>query len=665
MTSFKDLENSENIAELLTDKELAKISAQVLNGFSVDENSISEWRDTAEEIMKLAKQTMETKNTPFPNAANVKYPLIAQSAIDFASRTYPQIVQGNKAMYFKVVGPDGDNEKLKRATRLETFHEYQLVQESEAWVEGMDRMLHILPLLGVVFKKTYYNPVEQRTVSEVCSPEKIVVNYNVRTLDQARRITHIITAFSNDIVERIRLGVYRDIDVDKLKASEGFEGDEEDEDRPLSLLEQHCYLDLDKDGYAEPYIVVIHKQTGEVLRIVQRFDEVKRKDGQLLRITPVHYFTDYHCIRSPDGGFYSIGLGTLLLPINHAINSIMNQLLDAGTLNNNQSGFLGRGLRLKTGDLRLRLGEWKVLDAATGTNIAQNVVPLPTKEPSPTLFQLLGMLVTVGKDLASANDIMQGKGQTQNVPATTVLTLLDQGMKVFTAINKRIYLSMRSEFRKIFKTNAKHLPNALYRKILDDVDINVKADFDMEGIDVLPVADPQMSTQTQRLAKAQTLLSIPGVNVPEATKYFMETLQLDEELIARLLPEPDPNAPPPPDTMKIMAEIEKINAETQKVLVQMQLAAGNAQQDAEKLNIQRDDALVRAQESLARIQKMSQDAALTQKRLDLADAKAGSDASLSERRADFDEAIKEAQLVVDVAKVIGKDVPNTRVDENE
>lgn len=625
--SLQELKTSDNIAELLDESELGHIGQKVLKGFQIDEESRSEWLERVDLALEIAQQTMETKNHPWPGASNVKYPLITQAAIDFAARTYPELIKNDRVAKTARVGLDPDGSKARRGERVSRHLSYQILHQMTDFEDTTDRLLHILPMVGTVFKKTYYDVMAKRPESELCMPDQIVINYHTPSLEDARRISHVLLWHMDEIVQRIRSGIFLDVDLEQLRPTKV---DEDDEDSPLELIESHCYLDLDDDGYQEPYIVTCHKESGQVLRIVNRFSEVKtNKNGEVIRIVPDIYFTDYHFIRSPDGGFYSMGLGTLLYPLNSAINTLINQLIDAGTLNNMQGGFLGRGLRLKNGEFRLELGEWKVLDAAAGTNIAQNVVPLPTKEPSGTLFSLLGLLIDIGKDLVSATDIMQGKGQTQNVAASTVFAMMQQGMRVFNAINKRLYRAMRKELQKVFLLNSKHLTQSQYAEVLDDPEADVKSDYNVAALDILPVADPSASSDAERIAKAQSVLGLSNVNRYEAEKYVLETLHFEKEEIDRFLPQPDPNAPPPAEEQKLMAEVDKLRAEAQARMAEVSATAAEIQLEEIKVAVQRDEALMRAEESAARIMKMKQDALNNNAKTELAGAKANHEAELA------------------------------------
>ena len=214
---IKDLKNSVNIAEMLDDNQLAEISSMVCKGYDVDLDSRAEWQASVDEALKIAMQVREGKSTPWPNASNIKFPMITQASIDYASRTLPQIIQNNNIVRTTTIGADVDGAKRVRARNVEQFMSYQLLQESDEWEESTDKLLQILPVLGTVFKKVYYDVLKDRPVSELCVPDKVVVNYNTRSLDVARRVTHILEFYSNDIIERMREGLYREMDMEILQ----------------------------------------------------------------------------------------------------------------------------------------------------------------------------------------------------------------------------------------------------------------------------------------------------------------------------------------------------------------------------------------------------------------------------------------------------------------
>lgn len=623
MINLKKLKSSNNIAELLDEEELLKIGQQVYKGYEIDEDSRADWVKTVDEAMEIAKQVMKKKSFPWENASNIKFPLIAQASIDYASRTMPEVIQNDRVVKSVVIGADLDGKKYNRANRVSKFMSYQLMQQSMGWEDGTDLLLQVLPVLGTVFKKTYYDETEKYNCSELCIPEKIVINYNTQSIEKARRITHLITLYQNDILERQRRGMFIDCDIETLRS---IGEDLEDVDSGQEFLEQHCYLDLDEDGYKEPYIVTVHKDTRTVLRIVNRFKDIQyNKNKEVIRIEPQQYFTDFHFIRSPDGGFYSMGFGSLLLPINKSINTLINQLIDAGTLSTVPGGLIGKGLRIKNGSLRFKMGEWQVLDAVNGDDIRKNVFPWPTKEPSSTLYNLLGLLMQVGKDLSSTTDALSGKMPAQNVASGTLSQLVEQGTKVFIAINKRLYRSLKKEYRKLYDLNFKYLSQEEYASILDDPEANVKIDFSDAGVDVIPVADPAVSTETQRIARAGALQQLRTADPRETDMLLLQAMQMDAETIEKLLPKPDPNAPPSPEVQKLMAEIAKMQAEVASISANATLLAEQNALEKDKLMQSNKESESRINESDMRSWKMVQDAMEGVKKLAIVEAKMNSE----------------------------------------
>lgn len=647
--SLDKIQSSENIAELLDEKALHDIANQVYQGYQIDLDSRKDWETIINGAMDIAKQVLTTKNEPWPNAANIKFPLITNAAISFAATEFPELIKDDRVVQSHVVATESNEIIQNRAERVSKFMSYQLLFQGTEWEAEMDRLLHVLPILGTVFKKVHYDSYKKRLRSELCLPDKIVINYGVTCLEEAPRISHILTRYKNDIIEKTRRGLYCDVDIDCLKE------DKADPNSPIELLEQHTFLDLDGDDYAEPYIVVMHLETRKILRIVNRFGEIeKNKKGEIICIEPEQYFIDYHFMRSPDGGFYSMGFGTMLYPLNEAINTLANQLIDAGTLNNMQAGFLGRGIRVKNGEMRLNLGEWKQVDTK-GEDLARNIFPLPTKEPSGTLFQLLGMLIDVGRDLSSITDVMNGNMAGQNVPATTMLTLLERGMTRFNAIHKRLFQSLKKEFSRIYLLDKENITDEEYRNVLNDPVISVAYDFDINSKDIVPVADPYMASDVQRLIKAQAIIAAPGLNPREQLKYYLSALKIDPQDIEALLPPPaNPNAPPPPDMLKIMAEIDKLKAETNFLMIDAQTKSDKVKLDAAQLHIQGAEAQVRAEESGMRMNKMQSDAGVSQAKVQIQAGKAQVEADRKDYLAMHQSEKDKVDLGLKTAQVVQK-----------
>lgn len=565
---------SNNIAEDLDDETLNKIGKKVTDEYKIDEESRSEWKEQTKKAMDLAKQVKEEKNYPWPKASNVKYPIITTAAIQFNARAYPAIVRGNNVVECKITGSDPNNTKASRALRVAEHMSYQLLTEMPEWEADQDRQLLVLPIVGTDFKKTYFDPSLGRNVSNRVSAENCVVNNKAKSIETAPRISEIFTLYPHEIVEKIRFGIYLDLDYPSENKNDSYE--------PIEFIEQHRMLDLDNDGYPEPYIVTVHKETGRVARIVCRYEasgvvlvdksktiaitleewETAGSSSKMkvAKIMPVHYYTKYGFIPDPDGGFYDIGFGTLLNPMNESINTTLNLLVDSGHLANTGGGFVGRGLRMKRGELRFKPGEYKTVDVA-GENVRNNIVPLQFPGPSQVLFQLLGMLVQAAREVTSVNEIMAGDSQMAMAQPTTVMALIEQGQMVFSAIYKRIYRSLTAELQKLYRLNSIYLEEEVYFRVLDDEKAIARRDYAMNDMDVKPVSDPNLATDQQKLARANFLAQFmqdPFFNPMEIRKRMLEAAKIDE--IEKLIAPPQQ---PGPDVGMLveMAKLENKRAE--------------------------------------------------------------------------------------------------------
>lgn len=577
---------SQNIAADLDDEMLQKIGRECGKGYDIDKESRSDWEKITKSAMDLAMQVAEEKSWPWPKAANVKYPLITTAAVQFAARAYPAIVQSGAVVKGHVNGPDQDGSKLERANRIADHMSYQLTEEMDEWEEDTDRLLLITAIVGCTFRKIYFDSALGRNVSELALAKHVVYSHTT-PFRKLRRISHEIFPCKNDVLEKVRAGTWREIDLGLP------EGEDNDEDGAYEFVECHCWYDLDDDGYKEPYIVTYKKDSHEVVRIVARYDEggvLLNQSGQIVRIDPIGYWVKYPFMPNPDGGSYDIGLGMLLNPINETINTVINQLLDAGTLANTGGGFIGKGLRLKSGPLRFAPGEYKPVDAQ-GAAIRDNIVPLTFPSPSPVLFQLLGMLIEAGREMASVKDVLSGDTQGANASPTTTLALIEQGLKVFTAIYKRIHRALKVELRMLYRLNKLYLPPESYFRFQDRQDMVMLEDYQGDDTDVSPVSDPHLVTDAQELAKAQALMGFSGdpmFNQLELRKRFLKAIK--EESPDSLLQAPQPQ-PPDPKMIEAMeglkikaaeahAKVEKMEAEIEQIKAEsiLKLAQAEAQE---------------------------------------------------------------------------------------
>lgn len=629
-----DLYNSVNIAEDLDESTRRKITDLVIDEFEEDKSSCGEIEEITKLAMDIAMQVMEDRTTPWPGASSVKYPLITGAAIQSAARMYPEVIRNGRAAEAKALGPDPDGEKEQQAKRVSEHLNYQLLIESDEWEPDTDRLLHVLPIVGTVFKKTFWDECLKTIRSIMCAPNEIVVNRNIKSIETARRVTHIMHLPFNDIVSRVRYGLFYDCldkilppdttDTDKNKFMLDGQKDPETGDKDLQvILEQHRYLDLDHDGYEEPYVVTVHKDSRQLLRIYRRFDlqniHINPTTGQIWKIDPCNYFTDYHYIPSPNGSFYSIGFGQILYPLNEAINTLINQLLDAGTLSNRQSGFIGKGFKTKAGSRFLTPGEWQPVDS-TGDDIKKNIFPMPVNEPSGVLFQLLGLMIQAGKELTSSTDILQGQQPAQNAPATTVLSLIEQGLKVHSAILKRFFRSEGKELTKIVRLNGIYLEDTYeYEKVLE-TGVIFRTDYDPKILSIVPVSDPSMGSDAQRLARANALLQLmpmlQGSGQQAALSIYLDSLQMPLGEIKAIIPAPNPNQPSP-QQQEVAMKQQKQQSDQNDMQLKSQLKAAELSIKAEQTKINQLEVQLQMAEAHAKAAKMASDAQLEQQKLAL------------------------------------------------
>lgn len=536
-----------NLAEDLTEEELWQLGRDACEASDADDKSRQSWIDDHDEYLKLAAQVRETKGTPWQGASNVKYPLLTLAAVHFHARAMPGLINGERPVLAKVNGR-ATPEKEKRASRVSTFMSYQVNSLTSEWMDVMDRLLFVLPIVGLAYKKTFYCELKGRDVSELVLPSELIVNYFATDYARAS-LTHIRYMDANELIEHQRMGYFLDIDLEEIEGGKGIDTGSRDDtqgftpptnaeyDEAYKLYERHGWWDLDGDGYKEPYIITIDSKSRKIVRIVARWKEQDiqyNDEGQVARIKPTQYFTAYQLVPDPNSAVYALGFGSLLGSTNEAVNTILNQLIDAGTLSNLQSGFIGRGVKLPGGATRFKPGEWKNVNS-TGDDIRKAVFPMPVREPSGSLLSLLQLLLDAGQQVTSVSDMMMGENPGQNQKATTTMAVLEQGLSVFKGIYRRIHRALTRELRLIADLNFQYLDDELYRNVLDDAlpgqipsanaqspdgmleqspDEGSVDDFDLSDMDITPTSDPSIITDAQRLAKAQSLMEKMAMGLP-------------------------------------------------------------------------------------------------------------------------------------------------------
>ena len=594
---INDLMYEANIADLLCAEDLTTIGLQVVKDFDNDLLSRSSWEKRTEASLKLALQVAEIKNFPWANASNIKFPLITIAALQYHARSYPVLIDSDLPVKCRVVGDDKDGLRALRATRVEQHMSYQLLEEDEDWESEMDKVLITQPIVGCAFKKTYYDPIKKHNISENVLAKDLVVNYWTKSLESASRVTHVLQMTRNEIYERTARGLWLegvsegrtqqwssvamgDMLQRAQDKAQGMQPPEpNDSSTPIEILEQHCHIDFDDDGYAEPYIVYVRRDNKKVARIVARYsksDVERNKKDIVLSIKAEQYFTKYPFIPSPDGGFYDLGFGVLLGPLNESINTIVNQLVDSGTMANTAGGFLSRGIKLRGGNYSFNPMEWKHVDT-TGDDLRKGIVPLPVREPSQVLFTLLNLLINYGERIGGAVDIMTGQNPGQNTPAETTRTMAEQGMKIFNGIFKRTHRSLKQEFRKLYRLNQIFVTeNTPYVSNAKSTGIVLASDYEGPVTDVMPTADPSITSDAQRMhqaaAIAQRVAATPGLyNRYEAEHTFLKAMKVTN--IDKILPDPKgPNAIPAPVNPKLQIEQLKVQAKQASDQLNMKMA---------------------------------------------------------------------------------------------
>ena len=553
---------AENLAEMLDDAELMRISNQLVDGIEKDKSSREDWERTYTDGLKyLGMKFDDERSEPFEGASGVIHPLLGEAVTTFQAQAYKELLPSGGPVKTQVIGAY-DSAVEEQAQRVKEFMNYQIVHVMEEFDEELDQMLFYLPLAGSAFKKVYYDEGLGRAVSKFVAPEDLIVPYFTTDLETCPRITNVVKMPENEVKKLQAIGFYRRIEIetgdDEQTTSDAKEeinkltGMEPSYDTgEVSLLyEVHCNLeidgfeDVDADGMPTgvklPYIVTIDANSNEVLSIRRNFvenDPLKNK---------IEYFVHFKFL--PGLGFYGFGLAHMIGGLSKASTSILRQLIDAGTLANLPAGFKTRGIRIRDEDTPIQPGEFRDVDAPGGS-LRESIQPLPFKEPSGTLLNLLGILVDGGKKFASIAEINTGQGN-PNAPVGTTLALLERSTKVLSAIHKRLHNSQKKEFKLLAQVFKEYLP-AEYPYAIAGGQANIKLnDFD-ERVDIFPVSNPDIFSQSQRIAMAQEMMQLvqsnPEVHGPsgiyESYKRMYAAIGVDN--IDKILQPPPPTDPKP------------------------------------------------------------------------------------------------------------------------
>ena len=507
----------ENLAEYIDEGTLGQIASELESSYQDDVSSRQDWYETFRDGLELLGIENEPRSEPFEGASGVYHPLLAEAATHFQAQAYKELLPANGPVDTKVIGAS-NNPKAMQANRVKDFMNYQLMYKMEEYDPEMDQMLFFLPLAGSAFKKCYFDPAMGRFVSSLIKAEDLVVPYTATDLHTTPRITHVIKMTENDMRKLQLSGFYRDLDMmnpgyspdenavqEKIDEIEGVSrtGDSEQ----FTLLECHVELDIEgfehtdasgeQTGLALPYIVTICQDNNKVLSIRQNYienDPMRKK---------IEYFTHYKFL--PGLGFYGFGLIHMIGGVTKSATAILRQLIDAGTLSNLPAGFKSRGLNIQRADDPVQPGEWRDVDAPGGS-LRESFMPLPYKEPSGTLAQLMGVLVESGQRFAAVMDQQTGDGNSQ-APVGTTVALLEKGQKVISSIHKRLHYAQRTEFSILKRLFGEYLPPEYPYQVQGAQQTVFAEDFN-NSVDVVPVCDPNIFSTTQRIILAQTQLQL-------------------------------------------------------------------------------------------------------------------------------------------------------------
>lgn len=563
MAAGESQDHYANLAEFIEERKLSRMGSELYQNYQEYKSSRKDWETAYRQGLDLLGFKYEQRTEPFSGASGATHPVLAEAVTQFQALAYKELLPANGPVRTQILG-NTTAEKEQQSQRVKDFMNYQIMDVMKEYEPEFDTMLFHLPLAGSAFKKVYYDELSQRAVSKFIPADELVVPYNASSLEDAEAIVHIVKMSENELRKQQVAGFYRDVE---LTPGEQPETDIEKKERELegvsrmgsddvfTLLEYHVNLEIEgfedigadgePTGIKLPYIVTIEESSREVLSIKRNYEVNDPKKAK------IQYFIHFRFL--PGLGFYGFGLIHMIGGLSRTATSALRQLLDAGTLANLPAGFKQRGIRIRDDAQSIQPGEFRDVDAPGG-NIKDSFMMLPFKEPSGTLLQLMGVVVNAGQRFASIADMQVGDGNQQAAVGTTV-ALLERGSRTMSAIHKRIYAALKQEFQLLARVFKLYLPQE-YPYDVPGAEKTIKqADFD-DKVDILPVADPNIFSQTQRISLAQTEMQLaasnPGIhNQYEVYKNMYEALGVKD--IDQILIKPTPPQPKDPALEQIDA----------------------------------------------------------------------------------------------------------------
>ena len=546
----------DNLAEHLPDEVLGRLGSTLSQNYMDYKMSRKDWERSYTQGLDLLGFKYDNRTEPFQGASGATHPVLAEAVTQFQALAYKELLPADGPVRTQVIGlqtPD----KIQQATRVKDYMNYELMEQMQEYEPEFDSMLFHLPLAGSAFKKVYYDEVEQRAVSKFVPADDLIVPYTATSLNDAEAVIHIVKMPENELRKQQVAGFYRDIELKPGPMSESevekkereLQGETKGRDEDVfNLLE--CHVNLDLEGFEDigqdgeptgiklPYIVTIEENSRNILSIRRNYEIGDPKRNK------IQYFVHFKFL--PGLGFYGFGLIHMIGGLSRTATAALRQLLDAGTLSNLPAGFKQRGIRIRDDAQSIQPGEFRDVDAPGG-NIRDSFMMLPFKEPSQTLLALMGVVVQAGQRFASIADLQVGEGNQQAAVGTTV-ALLERGSRTMSAIHKRIYAALKQEFKLLARVFKLYLPQQYPYDVVGGQRMIKQTDFD-DRVDILPVADPNIFSQTQRISLAQTELQLATSN-PQMHNMYQAYRNMYEALgvknIDMILKRPAPNVPKDP-----------------------------------------------------------------------------------------------------------------------
>ena len=502
-----------NMTEDMDEDDLADIAATVIENFEADKDSRAEWESMFERGFDLLGLKLEQGTEPFDGACTAVHPLLIESAVKFQSKASGELFPANGPIKTRILGKSTPEKELQ-ANRVQNFMNYQVTEQMPEYFDEFERMLFHLPLIGSAFKKLYYDATVKRPKSEFIPIDQFYVSYYATDLSNADRYTHVIYRSPVEIQRDIRAGVYEDVELSSPSSDVGTSFSEKMDtiiglsptsghDPQYVLLEQHCYLNIEDEDEACPYIVTVESQSRQILSIRRNYNQDDPNKEK------IEHFVHYRFV--PGFGFYGLGLIHFLGNLTMSATAAMRSLIDAGQFANLPGGFKAKGVRMVGDNSPIAPGEFKEVEA-TGIDLSKAIIPLPYKEPSSTLFQMLNFVATAGQKFADSTEQVISDAASYG-PVGTTMALLEASSKFFTAIHKRVHKSQKDEFRILARIDYEYLPQEYpYDVPYEDRSI-FRQDFDGR-IDIIPVSDPNIPSNAHRMMMANMALQMAQQSPP-------------------------------------------------------------------------------------------------------------------------------------------------------